>query len=132
MLRMFSRYAGVQVLAYSIDMGSFLALSRLAGMDALPANVVAKLLAGGFAFVVHRRVTFAVAGKGSAPGQLVRYAALLALNVPVASAFLALLLPWLSPPALAKFTADVICVLLTFFASRYLVFAPARDRDGPP
>ena len=126
MIRVFSRYVGVQVLAYGIDMGSFLLFVAL-GMGPVLANVPAKLAAGTFAFLAHRRVTFGVHGRGGAGSQLLRYALLLALNVPLSSGLLALLLPWIGPAALAKFIADAICVLLTFFASRHFVF-----RAPPP
>lgn len=128
MIRVFSRYVGVQVLAYGIDMGGFLLLVWL-GLGPVWANVPAKIAAGAFAFLAHRHLTFAVHGRGGAGGQALRYALLLALNVPLASAVLALLLPWIAPPAAAKFVADVICVLLTFLASRHFVFRPPGPRE---
>jgi putative flippase GtrA len=121
-IAVFSRYVAVQIVAYGIDMGVFLLLASGLALHPLAANVVAKLLAGAFAFVVHRRLTFAVHGKGGGRAQLVKYAALLALNIPAASVVLALLLPWVQPAAAAKFLADVLCVAVTFLASRYLVF----------
>lgn len=130
MIRMFSRYVAVQIVAYGIDMGSFLALSEWMGMHPVAANVVAKALAGTFAFFAHRRVTFAVHGRGGGTTQLLKYAVLLALNIPIASGLLALLLPWVAPPAAAKFVADMICVGLTFLLSRYLVFT-APGAAGP-
>jgi len=127
-IRVFSRYVGVQLLAYVIDMGSFL-LGVALGLGPVWANVPAKLLAGAFAFVAHRRVTFRVHGQAGAGSQLLRYGLLLALNVPLSSGLLALLLPWIGPPALAKLVADVICVALTFVASRYLVFRAAPGKE---
>ena len=117
----FARYLGVQVLAYAIDMGGFLAVVAL-GAGPLFANVLAKLAAGGFAFLAHRHLTFGLRGQPGAAGQLLRYAVLLALNVPLATGILALLLPWFSSAALARFLADVVCVGLTFFLSSRLVF----------
>ena len=119
----FSRYVGVQLLAYAFDMGTFLFATWL-GSGPLVANVFGKLLAGGFAFFAHRRLTFGVHRQPGAAGQLLRYAALLALNVPLSSAVLALLLQWIEQPVLAKFIADVLCVGITFVLSRQLVFRP--------
>lgn len=128
LLGTFGRYVGVQLLAYAIDMGVFLLASH-AGAGPIPANIAAKLAAGLFAFVVHRRMTFGVHGQPGVAGQALRYGLLLALNVPLASGVLALLLPWIAPAALAKFVADVICVGLTFVLSRQLVFRPTAARD---
>jgi len=131
MIRMFSRYLGVQLVAYAIDMGVFLALSSWLAITPIAANVVGKLAAGTFAFFMHRRLTFQVHGQGGGANQLLRYAVLLALNIPVASLLLAWLLPWLAPPALAKVGADAIRVVLTFLLSRHLVFTtPHKARPG--
>lgn len=128
MIRVFSRYVAVQLVAYAIDMGGFLLLVALQ-VAPLPANVVAKIVAGGFAFLVHRGFTFCVAGTDRSAHQLLRYALLLAINVPVATTLLALLLPWLQPPALAKFVADAACVALSFLATRHLVFRSGASKS---
>lgn len=125
MIRSFVRYVGVQVVAYAIDIGSFLLFSMFVGP--VVANVFSKLSAGTFAFIAHRRVTFKVFGQSDGRIQLVKYALLLSLNIPVSSGLLALLLRWLSPPVVAKIVSDVFCVGLTFLASRYIVFT----RDHP-
>lgn len=124
MIRMFGRYLGVQVVAYSIDMGGFLLLTFV--LEPLPANVLSKIAAGIFAFIAHRRITFNVHGHSDGRTQLVKYALLLAVNIPISSGLLALLLPWLSPPTLAKFVSDVACLGLTFVLSRHLVFTRTR------
>lgn len=129
MIGMFSRYLGVQVVAYVIDMGGFLLMNALLGP--LAANVVSKIAAGIFAFIAHRRVTFKVHGHGSQHAQLLKYAFLLALNIPLSSSLLALLLPWIAPNALAKLVSDVACVGLTFAVSRYLVFTHPRSSKAP-
>ena len=67
---MFSRYVGVQIVAYAIDMGIFLLLSIEWAVQPITANVIAKMAAGAFALVVHRRVTFTVHGCGGSGGQL--------------------------------------------------------------
>lgn len=127
MVRTFSRYVGVQLLAYAIDMGGFLLLTAAAGATPVVANIGGKLAAGAFAFLAHRRYTFGVSGHDNARTQLVRYALLLAANIPVSSLLLAGLLHWIAWDVAAKFASDAICVVLTFAASRTLVFtAPKR------
>ena len=127
----FLRYLLVQLAAYAIDMGGFLFLTHQGLLGPLWANVAAKLAAGMFAFVAHRHFTFQT-GKEQATGQAVRYFALLALNVPLSSGLLALLLPWLAPAALAKFVADVVILGITYWLSRSLVFrrAPGAPADS--
>lgn len=120
MINSFVRYVGVQVVAYAIDIGGFLVFSLFVGP--IVANVLSKVSAGIFAFLAHRRVTFEVSGHSDGRVQLVKYALLLSLNVPVSSGLLVLLLKWVSPPVFAKVVSDVFCVWLTFLASRYVVF----------
>lgn len=118
----FVRYLLVQVVAYGLDMGGFLLLFAYLGGDPLVANVVGKLMAGLFAFVAHRSFTFGVAGTGATGQQAVRYFTLLALNIPLSSLVLSVML-WVVPMAVvAKFVADVICVILTYWLSKRFVF----------
>lgn len=125
MIRVFGRYIGVQIAAYGIDIGGFVLLHLLIGP--LAANVVAKTFACTFAFVAHRRVTFKAHGHGDGHIQLMKYALLLGLNIPVSSGLLALLLPKLHPAVLAKFASDVMCVGVSFLLSRYFVFTRTRS-----
>ena len=127
MLMTFSRYLGVQVLAYAIDMGCFVLLTLATGVSPVVANIAGKLVAGAFAFLAHRRFTFGVHREGGGRAQLLKYGLLLAANIPLSSALLAWLLHWVDLPVAAKFVADVICVALTFALSKTLVFrAPKR------
>lgn len=127
----FLRYGLVQVFAYLIDFGGFLLLMSVAGMTPVTANLVCKAAAGVFAFAAHRRFTFRVSGAGGSLGQGLRYFALLGLNIPLSTAVLALLLRWIPHPAAAKFMADVLILVFTYWASKTLVFArPRKPRDG--
>ncbi len=119
----FLRYIAIQLLAYGIDMGMFLVVLFTGAVGPVGANIVAKLTAGLFAFVAHRHFTFRVTEGSAARGQAIRYVILLALNVPVASAILALLLLWIPKPVTVKFIADVICVGLTYLLSKHFIFA---------
>lgn len=127
----FMWYLVIQVLAYVIDMGAFLLALHLGWVGPIVANVIAKLAAGCFAFVAHRRFTFDVAGSGFAGRQAVRYFLVLAVNVPVASAILGLFLIWLPQPVVAKFLADIVSVALSYVLSKHFIFkVPATAIDG--
>lgn len=118
----FVRYAAIQLLAYGIDMGLFLIVFKSGLSGPIIANVLAKLSAGIFAFFVHRSFTFRVADSSAFRHQAIRYFVLLTLNIPVASAILAVLLVWIAEPVAAKFIADIVCVALTYGLSKYFIF----------
>lgn len=118
----FVRYIAIQLLAYGIDMGLFLIVLKSGLSGPIMANVLAKLAAGIFAFIVHRNFTFRVAESSAIRHQAIRYFVLLALNIPAASAILALLLVWIAEPVAAKFVADIICVALTYALSKHFIF----------
>jgi putative flippase GtrA len=120
----FARYVAVQLAAYALDMGTFLVLLHGGVAGPVPANVAAKIAAGGFAFFAHRAFTFRLGGTARA-GEAARYAILLALNVPLASVLLAALLQVVPHPVAAKFLSDVVCVGLTFLLTRHAVFGRA-------
>lgn len=122
-MREAGRYVAVQLVAYGLDYGAYLLVFHASG-NALGANVVGKIMAGAFAFVAHRLFTFR-SSDGPAGAQLLRYAALLALNIPLSSLCLYVLLGWM-PPLAAKVVADVACVAVTFVLSRALVFSRGR------
>lgn len=118
----FVRYVVIQLLAYGIDMGLFLMVLKSELFGPIMANVLAKIAAGIFAFIVHRNFTFRVRISSEISKQAVRYFLLLALNIPIASAVLALLFVWISAPIVAKFLSDIICVALTYGLSKYFIF----------
>lgn len=126
----FMRYVAIQLIAYGIDMGLFLIVLKLGLSGPILANVLAKLAAGIFAFIVHRNFTFRVADNSTIKHQAVRYFLLLALNVPVASAILAALLVWITQPVAAKFIADIICVFLTYALSKYFIFTDKQKNSA--
>ncbi len=128
MLRVFSRYVFVQLLAYLLDMGTFVLLG-FAGVQPVAANVASKLVAGAFAFASHRRFTFGV-HRQRARSQVVKYALLLGINIPLSSALLALLMQVVPSAILAKLLADVLGVALTFLLSRQVVFRASKGVDG--
>ncbi|MDE0273922.1 MAG: GtrA family protein [Gammaproteobacteria bacterium] len=118
----FVRYIVVQVATYALDIGVFLLLFAMAGWGAVASNVVAKILAGAFAFLAHRYVTFEVAMQGRVARQAALYSALWVLNVPLATGMLALLLMFGSPALIAKVVSDLVCVGLNYWLSGTYVF----------
>jgi putative flippase GtrA len=116
------RYIAVQCAAYAIDLGTFLLVLWLWPVGAVAANVAAKLAAGLAAFVAHRNFSFVEADTGDLGRQARRYFLLLALNVPLSSACLTLVLLAASSTVGAKVVSDILCVGLTYMLSRYFVF----------
>lgn len=125
----FVRYVAIQLLAYGIDMGVFLIVLKSGLFGPISANVFAKFTAGVFAFLIHRTFTFRDAGGQAIRNQAFRYFVLLALNIPVASAILALLLEWITAPVAAKFIADIICVALTYAISKHYIFTGQKHPE---
>ena len=122
----FVRYVGVQVLAYAVDLGGFLALVHLGVAGPVVANLVCKACAGLFAFTVHRMFTFGIRGSSSRATHAVRYFALLAVNTPLSSAILAALLEIIPLVSAAKILADVLTVALSYVLTARVVFAQSR------
>lgn len=121
----FLRYIAIQILAYVIDMGGFLLLLHAQLLSPILANIFSKLAAGIFAFFCHKHFTFRIAF-GDTAGQGARYFTLLALNIPLSSSVLALQLAWVNEPAIAKITADIICLAFTYLVSKYFVFTKTK------
>jgi putative flippase GtrA len=127
----FVKYVGVQVIAYGVDMGTFLLLTHFGISQPILANICAKIVAGSFAFVVHRHFTFAARDHGSAREQAARYFLVLGCNIPIAAGLMKLLMYVVGPPVVAKFISDVANVALTYWLSKLLVFGPnRRTRQG--
>lgn len=134
----FVRYIAVQVVAYGIDMGVFLAVLSLGIFGPVISNVPAKIAAGVFAFFVHQHFTFRVSRAEREKKQAVQYFLLLALNVPISSAVLSLVLLVIDWTVPAKFVSDVLCVAFSFWVSKKWVFratgrstVPSGPQEGP-
>lgn len=126
----FLRYVAVQIAAYAIDLGVFVLLFHGAVAGPITANVIAKIAAGAFAFCLHRAFTFRVAGAERIRGEALKYALLLALNIPLASGLLALLMLAMPSATVSKIVADVICVGLTFLVTKHGVFGAGTVPAG--
>lgn len=124
----FVRYVAIQVISYVIDMGMFLLLLKTELAGPIVSNMIAKLLAGFFAFVLHRSFTFRVENDLTIRHQAMRYFLLLAINIPFASALLAVVLLIITEPVIAKLIADVVSVVLTYAISKHFIFS-GKQKD---
>lgn len=127
MIRQFVRYNLVQVAAYGLDFGGFVLLTHAFSVSPVPANASGKIVAGIVAFLLHKIYTFGQLSWSQAHREMLVYALLLGLNVPLSSAAL-LALMFVMPsawPEAAKIVADTLCVGMTFFITRHFVFRPA-------
>lgn len=118
----FARYVSVQIIAYGLDLGSFLIAFSYLLTGPITANIIGKVIAGTFAFFAHREFTFGVYKDAKRIWQAIRYSILLALNVPLSSGVLIALVGFIQNTTLAKVLSDVICVAITFTISKYFVF----------
>ncbi|MFJ3120886.1 GtrA family protein [Pseudomonas protegens] len=127
----FIRYGAIQVLAYALDMGTFLLLLYFFQNEPVLANIAGKGVAGLFAFFLHRHFTFQSTA-GSSKVQAVRYFSLLAINIPAASVLLGAGLYFFDNPTVVKFVSDVACVLLTYWLSKVFIFHSDKYDAAPP
>ena len=121
------RYILVQVIAYILEMSFFMVQIKWGLAGLIFSNINAKIVAGVFAFFIHRRYTFKSNLFEPARRQAIKYFLLLALNIPVSSATLTLTLLWIQQPEIAKFISDIACFLFTYTVSKKLVFVRAED-----
>lgn len=117
----FWRYNLVQGVAYGLDLGSFTLLTARFATGLVLANVAAKLLAGIFAFLLHKQFTFDKSASGRTPREVAFYFSLLLVNIPLSSGILTILAAVL-PATAAKIAADVSCLALSFLLTRSMVF----------
>jgi putative flippase GtrA len=122
-----TRYLLVQLVAYGLDFGCFIAILEATVAGPVAANVTAKILAGLFAFMAHRGYTFQVRAGGGIVSHALKYCVLLAFNVPISSTLLAGLLLVMKNAAAAKVLADAMSVGVTFLLTKHVVFARLRS-----
>lgn len=118
----FLKYVGVQLVAYGFDVGSFVLLGIFFGIPPLYSNLIGKIIAGAFAYSAHSLFTFDVSLKERSCARAVKYALLLAINAPLSTAVLALVLLGGRDLVGSKFVADAACVVLTYWLSKRFVF----------
>lgn len=122
----FFRYMMIQLLAYMIDMGSFLVLFSALTLNPIAANVTAKVAGGLFAFIAHRNITFRSNHKRDKAWQARRYLLLCLFNIPLSSMLLLVLLTCMPYTVLAKFMADVAYVLFNYWINKTFVFVAQK------
>lgn len=121
-----ARYVGVGLVVTLIDYAVFLVSMHL-GLSAPRANVASKLAATLAGAVLHRRFTFAGPQRLGLARQMLAYAALSLFNLGLSTALIVVFSSHLGWPALlAKLTADVFVIALSFVVSRFFIYAPAR------
>jgi putative flippase GtrA len=126
----FIRYGAIQLLAYALDMSTFLLLISLFKDEAVLANIAGKGVAGVFAFFLHRYFTFQ-STRGSGKAQALSYFSLLAINIPVASVLFSAGLYFVNSPTLVKFVSDIACVVVTYWISKLFVFRSDTHKSAP-
>jgi putative flippase GtrA len=119
-------YIMVQLLAYMIDMGSFLLMLGYLAFNPIVANVIGKLAGGVFAFIAHRNITFKSNHKKDKAAQARRFFMLSLLNIPLSSMLLLGLLTCVPYTVLAKFMADVSCVFFNYWVNKTFVFVAQK------
>jgi putative flippase GtrA len=125
----FFRYIITQLLAYAIDMSSFLIMLYVMFLNPIAANIIGKLVAGTFAFTVHRNITFKSSHKKDKQTQAFRYVMLFMFNIPLSSMLLVVLLKCVPYTVLAKFMADVSCVFFNYWINKTFVFVSHHSSD---
>ncbi len=120
MMRSFSIYLVVQGVSYGIDLGLFLLLHGVVGLNPILANVIGKLNATVFSFCLNRWVTFA--SNGNIAYQAVLFSTFSLLNIAVASLLLQLLSSVISDIRLAKVLTDVLLFSVSYTISKTITF----------
>ena len=125
----FAKYMGVQLLAYALDMSSFLLFAYLLDGQHILANILSKLFSGVIAFFLHRHFTFQ-STETSGRTQAIRYFSLLTINIPISSGLFSLALAFIATPALAKFVSDAACTAITYWISKVAIFHKKTAPDA--
>lgn len=122
------RYVAVQLVAYAVEMASFALMFEGLHFALINSNIFSKIIAGLFAFFVHRVFTFQIERKPIIGVQAFKYFLLLGLNIPVSSLFLWTFTRLMPSPIIAKLFADILCIGLTYIISKKLVFTSATSQ----
>jgi len=110
-------------------MGFFMIEINFLSVKPIVANVYSKTVAGIFAFIVQRSITFRVSDRGMIRGQAFRYLLAFGINILIASGVLAVMLYWIALPVVTKFATDVLCVVISYALGKYIVF-PSIDPNS--
>ena len=130
-MRAFFKYVAIQIFAYFVEFSVFILL-LLVSLSLLEANVIAKIMAAAVAFTFHRVFTFSSTGETKVISQLGKYSTALLLNIPTSSAILFFLSQHIPSNFLSKMIADALCLILSFYISKYFVFQGSIARKESP
>lgn len=125
----FIRYILIQIGAYAIDFGWFLAVTKMGLLSPVAANAVGKVLAGVFGFVAHRSFTFRVSDARNGRAEAIKYFTLLGINIPLASGLLWGALYVFPNKVEAKIFTDACLVLSNYWISHRFVFVSGERSD---
>jgi putative flippase GtrA len=121
-------YVFIQLLAYFLDVGTFIFFVQYFDASPFLTNIFAKFVAGSFAFFTHRHLTFA-ASDGGLSSQAILYLLLLFANSLASSAFLLIFVIFINSSVLAKIIADFILVFVSFGLSKTIVFRRIKSSN---
>lgn len=121
-----ARYGLVGACVFAADLAVFWLVLHAAPPAYLAANAAGKIAGAGLGFVLHKRFTFGWRQKDRGARQLVSYLCLLAANLALSSALLALLVGGLAVDKLvAKVLVDAVVIAIAFVVSRHWVYRAA-------
>ncbi len=125
---MFIKYLITAGCSYGIDLGIFTALVLLhPSVNIIAASVTGKAISSIFSLVAHRFFTFRYhALQSTLPQQAWRYFTLIALNIPLSAAILAITLTFIKQSFWAKISADLCCICFSYTLSKYKIFTAIK------
>jgi len=121
-MSIFVKYLLIQVLLYFVDYGVFIIFLFISNDTPVYANIIGKISAGIVGCIVHRRFTFNISDSHNRYAHYIKYFSILALNIPLSSGILSLLLTFFPYPKPVKFLSDVICLFISFSLLKYFAF----------
>jgi putative flippase GtrA len=110
-------------------MGFFMIAINFLSVKPIAANLYPKFVAGIFALILQRSITFRVSDRGLIREQAFRYLLALGINILIASGVLVVMLYWIALPVVAKLATYVLCVVISFALGKYFVF-PSIDPNA--
>lgn len=125
--RRFAMFAGIGIINTLIDIGAFVCLYELVGLDVISSNVLAFLLAVANSYVLNRLITFR--DRGGGVGSLRRFARffVIAVTAMIVSTAIVYLASQLIYPVIGKLIATVASTFINYLGSHRLVFIRERQ-----
>lgn len=121
--RRFTLFAAIGVINTLVDIGAFICLYELAGLDVISSNVLAFLLAVTNSYVLNRFITF----RDRVGGSLRHFARFLVVAVAamIASTAIVYAISLFLYPVIGKLVATAASTLINYVGSHKFVFAGA-------